>query len=389
MALSAVDCYGGDNTQCHHYEQASDMTEHRTEEIWLLGATGRTGKAIGALLVAAGHPPVLVGRNPDRLRSAAAAMGVDGPRLVVADSVEGIVQAIREQKPLVVVNTIGGYAETAARIARACLPGGNYVDLANDLVAIPRLLELNDEAIDGGSSFVTGAGFGVLGTQSVVAKLCEGKPTPSRVRVDAVPSLAIEAVPVGDALAESIVSGMTTGGLRYQDGRLVRARLASSQQRLTLPASESAGSAGEVVGCGLAPLGDLIAAQLASGAPEVVATSAMLPTGFVRHLLPLVGRIVSISAVRKFAVRRLSAVMPKAAPRPREHTWAHAVVSWPDGTTREGWLRCDDAMDFTCSVVAEAALALARGEAKPGAWTPAMAFGADLAIAAGGTFILD
>lgn len=368
------------------------MTAHRTEEIWLLGATGRTGKAIGALLVAAGHPPVLVGRNADRLRSAGAAMGMDGPRLVVADSVEGMAQAIREQKPLVVVNTIGGYAETASTIARACLPGGHYVDLANDLLAIPRLLELNDEAVDGGSVFVTGAGFGVLGTQSVVAKLCEGKPTPSRVRVDAVPSLAIEAGQLGDALAESIISGISTGGLRYQEGRLVRARLASSPQRLTLPASEPAGSAGplpgEVVGCGLAPLGDLIAAQLVSGAPEVVATSAMLPTGLARHLLPPIGRIVSIPAARKFAVRRLSAVTPKAAPRPREHTWAHAIVSWPDGTTREGWLRCGDAMDFTCAVMAEAALALARGEAKSGAWTPAMAFGPDLAVAAGGTFIL-
>jgi short subunit dehydrogenase-like uncharacterized protein len=388
------------------------MTAHRTEEIWLLGATGRTGKAIGALLVAAGHPPVLVGRNADRLRSAGVAMGMNsappngeamglngappsrgvgggapstggavGPRLVVADSVEGIAQAIREQQPLVVVNTIGGYAETAATIARACLPGGHYVDLANDLVAIPRLLELNDEAADGGSAFVTGAGFGVLGTQSVVAKLCEGKPTPSRVRVDAVPSLALEAGQLGDALAESIISGMSTGGLRYQDGRLVPARLASNPQSVTLPVGEPARSA-------LAPLGDLIAAQLASGAPEVVATSAMLPTGFVRHLLPLVGRIVSIPAVRKFAVRRLSAVTLKAAPRPREHTWAHAVVSWPDGTTREGWLRCGDAMDFTCAVMAEAALSLARGEAKPGAWTPSMAFGPDLAIAAGGTFVL-
>jgi hypothetical protein len=186
---------------------------------------------------------------------------------------------------------------------------------------------------------------------------------------------------------------LATGGLRYQGGRLLRARLASNPHHLTLPAGELAGSTralrGEVVGCGLAPLGDLVAAQLVSSAPEVVATSSMLPTGLARHLLPVIGRIVSLPALRKFAVRRLSAVTVKAAPRPREHTWAHAVVNWPDGTTHEGWLRCDDAMDFTCAVMAEAALVLARGDAKPGAWTPAMAFGHDLAITAGGTFILD
>lgn len=357
------------------------MTESRTGEIWLLGATGRTGKAIGSRLAAAGRAPVLVGRDAARLQSAGAAMGIDEPRLVVADSAAGIAQEIRAQKPLVVVNTIGGYAETGSTIARACLPGGHYVDLANDLVAVPRLLELNDEAIDGGSTLVTGAGYGVLGTQSVVAKLCEGRPTPSRVRVDAIPSLAVEAGRMGDALAESIVSGLTTGGLRYEGGQLVAARVASEVQQLTLPDGESTSSA-------LAPLGELVAAHLASGAPSVVSTSALLPTGAVRHLLPLIGRVMSIPALRKFAVRRLSAVTMKAAPRPRQHTWSHAVVSWPDGTTREGWLQCDDAMDFTCAVMAEAALALARGEAKSGAYTPATAFGPDLAIAAGGTFLL-
>jgi short subunit dehydrogenase-like uncharacterized protein len=358
------------------------MTEQRTEEIWLLGATGRTGRSIGARLVEAGREPVLVGRDGERMQAAGTGMGLTDPRLVIADSIPGIAAAIDEQKPAVVINTIGGYAQTAGMIARACLPGGHYLDLANDLVAIPRLLDLNDEAVDGGSTFVTGAGFGVLGAQSVVAKLCEGRSTPTHVRVDVVPSVAIEAGPLGEALAESIVSGMTTGGLRYEGGQLVPARLASEPQRVTLPD-------GDVVGSALVPLGELVAAQLASGAPSVVVTSALLPTGAARHLLPTLGRILSIAALRKFAVRRLSAVTLKAAPRPREHSWSHAVVSWPDGTTREGWLQCDDAMDFTCAVMAQGALALARGEAKSGAYTPAIAFGADLAIAAGGTFLLD
>ncbi|TDD63442.1 hypothetical protein E1263_00375 [Kribbella antibiotica] len=353
-----------------------------SDQIWLLGATGRTGTAIGARLVAAGRTPVLVGRNADRLRAAASEMGIDDPQLVVEASIERIVQVIREQRPAVVVNTIGGYAETATTIARACLPGGHYVDLANELGAIPRLLELSDEAADNGSTFVTGAGFGVLGTQAVVAKLCEGQPTPSAVRVDAMASFAMEAGPLGTALAESIVSGLTTGGLRYQGGRLVKARLASEAQQFNLPDGETASTV-------LVPTGDLLAAQQASNAPAVVSANALLPGGAVRHLLPLIGGLLAIPALRRLAVRRLAAVTTKAAPRAREHSWGHAVVTWPDGTTRAGWLRCDDAMDFTCAVSTEAALALARGEAKPGAHTPVLAFGADLAVAAGATFILE
>jgi short subunit dehydrogenase-like uncharacterized protein len=44
-------------------------------------------------------------------------------------------------------------------------------------------------------------------------------------------------------------------------------------------------------------------------------------------------------------------------------------------------------MDFTAAVSAEVAARLARGEGKPGADTPAAAFGPDLATAAGGEII--
>jgi hypothetical protein len=46
-------------------------------------------------------------------------------------------------------------------------------------------------------------------------------------------------------------------------------------------------------------------------------------------------------------------------------------------------------MDFTAGVIAAAAVRLVRGEGKPGAHTPAVALGPDLAVAAGGTFLLD
>ncbi len=78
-----------------------------------------------------------------------------------------------------------------------------------------------------------------------------------------------------------------------------------------------------------------------------------------------------------------------ARPRPREHSYAHAEVEWADGTRREGWLRMGDASDFTTAVAVEVTLRLLRGEAPPGAYTPAEAFGPELAVAAGGEFLLD
>jgi len=351
-------------------------------EIWVLGATGRVGRGVTARLVARGLPVVPVGRSRERIFAAGTGLPEDA-KAVVADSVERIADEIVRQRPRVVVSTIGAYAATATMIARACLPGGHYVDQANDLIAVPRLLALHDEAARTGSTLVTGAGFGVLATEAVVAELCAGQPTPHRVRVDSVPSLGIEAGVVGAALAATLVDALATGGRRYENGRLVRSLVGADPQRLHLPDGESATTAGS-------PLGELVAAHKASEAPNVTATSVLAPSApLVRALLPAVGRLLSISALRRLTVGLLGRVRVKSAPRPRRHSWGHAVVEWPDGTRQEGWLRADDAMDFTADVTATVAARLAEGEGRPGAWTPAKALGADLATEAGGTFVLD
>ncbi|MFF1922158.1 saccharopine dehydrogenase NADP-binding domain-containing protein [Streptomyces sp. NPDC058221] len=281
----------------------------RTDEVWILGATGRIGRAVAARLTAQGVTPVLVGRDQERLHAAGAALGKgDDVKLVVADTAERIAAEITRERPAVVVNTLGEYARTGALIARACMPGGHYVDMAADMVAIPRLLSLHREAGDAGSTLVTGAGFGVLATEAVVAKLCEGRPTPQEVRVDALGSVATEAGVMGAAFATSSVDVLATGGRRYRGGRLVRARLGADPQHIALPDGEAVKSAG-------APSGELLAAQRASGAPSVTVTSALVPASFAaRTALPVLGMLVSVPALRRLAIRQMAGMTAEAAP---------------------------------------------------------------------------
>lgn len=353
-------------------------------EIWILGATGRVGRAVAARILAAGTAPVLVGRDADRLRKTAVDLGLGADsKIVVASGADAMAAEIARQRPAVVVNTIGGYAESAVRLARACLPGGHYLDQANDPTAFHRLFALHDEATAAGSTLVTGAGFGVVGTEAIVARICADRPVPSRVRVDAFASVAVEEGVLGAALATGIVDGLAIGGRRYEGGRPVRTRLGGEVHRLTLPDGEEVSSVG-------VPSGELVAAHRVSGAPSVSATSGLVPASpVVRTVLPLLSALLRIRPVRAFAVGRMSGIRSKAAPRPRLHTWGHAVVSWSDGTVREGWLRADDAMGFTAGVSAQTALRLAAGEGRPGAHTPTAALGPDLAVAAGAEFVDD
>ncbi|MFI7501666.1 hypothetical protein ACIBVL_24810 [Streptomyces sp. NPDC049687] len=358
-----------------------DTTHHtRSGEVWILGAAGRIGSAVTTRLVDCGLRPVLVGREGDRLRKTAEDLGL---RVVIADSIDTITAEITQQRPTVVFNAIGNYADTATTLARACMPGGHYLDLAADLTAVSRLLELHEEAVKRGSTLVTGSGFGVLATEAVVVKLCENRPTPAAVRVDALASVATEAGVMGAGFAASVIDSMTTGGRRYQGGHMVTARLGADPQHLALPDGQEVKSAG-------APSAELLAAHRASKAPSVTVTTALAPTSpIVRAILPLAARLMSIPALAGFAVRQMASIKLKAAPRPRRHSWGHAVITWPDGTRREGWLRADDGMDYTAAVATEVAVRLAKGEGKPGAYTPAAALGPDVAIAAGGTFLLD
>ena len=116
-------------------------------DVWILGGTGRSGRAIAAELLSMGVSPVLVGRDPARLEEAAARAGHG--RTVVAGSVDSMAAEIRRQRPAVVINTIGPFTATAVPIAEACLPGSDYIDLANDVAAVLATLGLNGAAADG------------------------------------------------------------------------------------------------------------------------------------------------------------------------------------------------------------------------------------------------
>ena len=352
-------------------------------EVFVLGGSGRTGHAVADVLGEDGLSPTLVGRDRGRL---AAAASTRGHRTLVAASPAEMAAAIRSARPRVVVNTVGHFATTAGAFVDACLESGSeYVDLANDMAAVPRLLSRGDDAQRAGRTLVTGAGFGVTATESILTWLCRGRSTAQRVRVDMIPSLELHAGALGESLAETLVGGLpdVPGGGRFQgrriaDGRLVAAPIGGLPRPLVTPD-------GDHVSTGLMPLGELVAAQRASGAAFVEAASSEVPSGrLIRAVMPVATGLLAIGPLRRFVARRLAAVRFQDRLAPRQHSWGHAEVLWADGTRAEGWLRLPEAQAATVAIAAETARRLAYGEGRPGAFTPAALFGAELATSIGG-----
>lgn len=346
--------------------------------IWVLGATGRSGRGIVADLVKTGHAVTVAGPDRDRLQAVADDTGAAG---IAVGTFDDLLGRMRRAPPSVVVSAVGPFANTAARVVAACPPGTHYVDIGNEIGGFTAVLDQDAWARGRGSTLVVGAGYGVIATESCAVRLCEGRPAPMSLRVDAMPSLASEAGVVGEAFAGSMLGEADQGGRRVHDGQLVRHGMGGDVERYTTPAGES-------ITTTASPTGDLVAAWRVSGAASVLAGSSMMPSGrAVRVVFPVLSLALRSSVLRRFAIRRLAGVKTKAADRPRDHSWGHATARWADGETREVWLRLGDAQEVTIAGAAEVARRLADGSVTPGACTPAALFGVELASAIGGVFL--
>ncbi|WP_231446562.1 saccharopine dehydrogenase NADP-binding domain-containing protein [Brevibacterium zhoupengii] len=349
------------------------------EAIWILGGTGRSGQTIASQLIKRGLSAVLVGRDAGRLQSVVREVG---GTTRVSPSVATSADAIRQEKPHIVINTVGPFTTTAPLIMDACHESGShYIDLANDPDSLAAAFERHERAVSAGHSVITGAGFGVTATESVVVRLCEGRPSPVRVRVDMLPSMAVPAGVAGEALVGSLLGGLQ--GRMIRDDKLVAAPIGAEALTLTLPDGTTATTAGM-------PLGELLAAHRASGAPTVLSASSEAPSSPVsRALLSLTSTLMRWDRLRLLATRGLGRIPVRAKAAPREHSWGHALVTWEDGETREGWLRLGEAQQFTGTLPAEIAQRLLAGTGRPGVFTPAALFGPELAESCGGVHLPD
>ncbi|BDZ47772.1 membrane protein [Frondihabitans sucicola] len=352
-----------------------------TNDIWILGATGRTGRDVAARLDREGVDLVLAGRSRSTLDALAGELG-GRPRVSVGSLDENL-RRLAQDPPRVVVNTVGPFATTSRQVSEALPDGTHYVDISNEFSGFEDVFGLDERAKRKGQTLVKGAGYGVMGTEAAILRLCEGRPRPARVRVDSLPTLALAAGPLGAALAGSVVEVIRFGGREVRGGSLVRSATASHPRTIVTPEGDSLFTGGGASG-------DLFAAWRASGAEAVVAASMAAPSNPVvrRVILPILGVLIRIPGAPAFLSGRIAKIKLKEGSMARTATWGHAEAEWPDGTTSEAWLRTGDAGVFTADVFAEVALRLLRGEGKPGAFTPGALFGADLAEAAGATITL-
>jgi saccharopine dehydrogenase (NAD+, L-lysine-forming) len=312
-----------------------------TSDVLLLGAAGNSGRLIAAELAARGLSVRLAGRRRGPLEDLARELAAGGAtadvRTVDAGDAASLAGAIAGAG--VVLSTIGPFTRLAGPVIDACLAAGvPYVDIANEWPAVRGLLDRDEQARAHAVALVTGAGFGPAATETLVLRLVEQLgAVPDLVRVAAAAGVTRQSDGVRQTIEESLSQGVA---LTYRDGLVVRQALGSGATILAFGGAQRQMLPG--------PVGDLEAARLASGAPNVVAYIAS----------PAADRGGTDS-----------------------YTWAEAVG--PGGRTLAAELHTGEGVRATAAIAAETARRVLAG-VKPGAWTAGQLLGAALVTDATG-----
>jgi short subunit dehydrogenase-like uncharacterized protein len=312
---------------------------------WMLyGAAGYTGSLIAQHAHVRGHRPLLAGRSEPAL--AALAGRLDLLRRTVSLADPAALRAALAGVDLV-LNAAGPFVHTAAPLAAACLDAGvHYLDIGNELQVFAALYDLDERARRAGVAVIPGTGFGVVATNCLAGYVSDAVGGAQALEVAA---RAATAQP-GPGIAASVRENLPYGGWTRRTGRLHPQPLGSGITTVAFPDGP----------CQVMPFptGDLEAAFLATGAPDITAYS------------PVPADLVPAPAGPH-------APAGTGAPAGRSFGWARATG--PDGAVAQAVLETGESYAFTAAASIRAVEETLTRSPR-GALSPATAFGSDFAL---------
>jgi short subunit dehydrogenase-like uncharacterized protein len=189
-------------------------------KIAVYGASGYTGRLVIAELARRGIPALLAGRNPERLRAAAAESGTPGAETVTA-GLEDPALAGALARCDAVINCAGPFITSGEPLVRAAITAGcHYVDISGEQAYLQQIFaRFGKEAADAGVTVVPGANDDAL-PSSLIAQLAAERVAPVSALVIAIHLTSSGAAPSRGTLRSALANLDTfrTGGLSYDNG---------------------------------------------------------------------------------------------------------------------------------------------------------------------------
>jgi short subunit dehydrogenase-like uncharacterized protein len=332
---------------------------------WLLyGANGYTGELAAREAARRGLAPVLAGRNAAAVGALAAelglphrAFGLDDPA-ALRRGLEGVAA---------VLHCAGPFVRTSAPLVAACLATGvHYLDITGEIAVFEAVLARGEAARRAGVVLLPGAGFDVVPSDCLAARLAEALPG----AVELALAFYAEGTSMSRGTLKTMIEALPHAGAIRRDGRIVPVPLAWDAREIPF-------SCGKRWAMTIA-WGDVSTAYHSTGIPNIRVYSGTPPKAIrrarrLRPLLPLLALRPVKSLLRRRVERTVTGPDERARARGRMCLWGE--VRDAAGAAVTGTLETPEGYAFTAASAVECAERVAAGRVPPGAWTPSKAFG--------------
>lgn len=140
-----------------------------TDTVLILGGYGNFGKRISAALASKGVPVLIAGRSLKKASTLARSIGSNATALEL-DVETGLASALEQNRPCVVVNTVGPFQGQGYDVARTAIEHRvHYIDLADGREFVNGISTLDQFAQDAGVAVISGASTVPALSDAVVA----------------------------------------------------------------------------------------------------------------------------------------------------------------------------------------------------------------------------
>ncbi len=325
------------------------------------GANGYTGQLIAELAKDGGLQPVLAGRSEAKVRALAErlalpwrAFPLDRPDL------HGIE---------LVLHCAGPFSATSRPMVDACLLArAHYLDITGEIAVFEAVLARDVEARERGAALLPGVGFDVVPSDCLAALLKQKLPGATKLE------LAFAGLGrVSPGTMKSTLEALPRGGLVRRGGKLVEVPTAHEVREI--PFADRTRTAMSI------PWGDVATAWRSTQIPDITVYMAAKPAEIrAARLTRFVAPVLGFGPVQRFLESQIERNVrgPDAAERSRGSAELWGRVS--DGARSvEMTMSVPDGYTLTSHAALECVRRVLRGDVKPGAWTPSLAFGAGFA----------
>ncbi|HEX2057091.1 MAG TPA: saccharopine dehydrogenase NADP-binding domain-containing protein [Actinomycetota bacterium] len=320
-------------------------------DVLLFGATGYTGKITARALADRGADFVVAGRNKEKLDRLARATGAADARVVDADDVDALTDALADVK--VLVTCVGPFLELGATAVEAALRAGvHYVDSSGEGPFIERLVrERHEDALRAGIAMAPAMGFDEVPGDVATALAADGLHLPEIALTYAFPSQA------SAGTLRSVLGIVPSKGRWTVDGKTQWVRTAQETRWAPMPPplGPKPSVSFPLAICHLAPL------HVKVSSFRTYSTTGTWQRVAMKAAMPALTALLSSEAARSLARKAIDRLPegPSEQDRARGRWTILAEATTADGAWRNVALTGTDVYGLTSRTLAAAATAMA------------------------------